>query len=668
MTWRVPTTIALLVLLLCQAGGLSARQSPDGTPTFRAGINFVRVDVIVTDKKGEPAGDLTIEDFEVFEDNRPQKVEQFKLIRVDGNARVGDAPVGEIRSAADEERELARDDVRLFVIFFDDYHTRDISALSVKRSLIQFVQNQLGPRDLVALMYPLTPLDAISFTRNQASIISAINNFAGRKYRYDPRNMFEEKYAHYPTEEVERIRNQVVMTALRGLVTRLGGLREGRKAILFVSEGLGSSLPSQMRFADALSPIPLTTRPDGPFEDTTTFFNQGDLLRQMSDVVDAANRNNAAFYPIDPRGLAVSEFQIDEVASPAADRRILQETMDNLRYLAEETDGRAIVGRNDLVKGLTQMVRDSSAYYMLGYNSSQSPDDGKFHAISVRLSARARSRGLQVRTRKGYLAPTRADVLRATVPAKPSAPTPVLQALATMVQPAAANLFVRSWVGLSRGPGGRTRVTYVWEPVPTVPGVRREAAGQVSVIAATSGGDLLFRGKAPGRGADTGSGGAASAAPHGGSVSFDAPPGPLQLRLSVEGATGGVLDTEQREVLVPDPAARDAAMSTPRVYRARTARDAQALAQDGAAVPTVGREFSRTERLLVRVDVQEGSPTAALLNRAGQKMADIPVVPAAAGGTHQLDLALAPLAAGEYVLELRPPAGEPVLVAFRVGS
>ncbi len=451
MTWRVPTAIAVLVLLLCQAGSLAAPQTPDGTPTFRAGINFVRVDVIVTDKKGEPAGDLTREDFDVFEDNIPQKVEQFKLIRVDGNSRTGDAPVGEIRSAADEERELARDDVRLFVIFFDDYHTREISALSVKRSLIQFVQNQVGPRDLVALMYPLTPLDAISFTRNQASIISAINNFAGRKYRYEPRNMFEEKYAHYPTEEVERIRNQVVMTALRGLVTRLGGLREGRKAILFVSEGLGSSLPSQMRFADALSPIPLTTRPDGPFEDTTTFFNQGDLLRQMSDVVDAANRNNAAFYPIDPRGLAVSEFQIDEVASPAADRRILQETMDNLRYLAEETDGRAIVGRNDLIKGLTQMVRDSSAYYMLGYNSSQAPEDGKFHAISVRLSARARARGLQVRTRKGYLAPTRADVLRATVPAKPSAPAPVLQALANMVQPTAATLFIRSWVGLSRG-------------------------------------------------------------------------------------------------------------------------------------------------------------------------------------------------------------------------
>src|SRR3712207_8106946 len=47
---------------------------------------------------------------------------------------------------------------------------------------------------------------------------------------------FEQQYAQYPTEVVENIRNQVVMTALRGLVTRLGSLREGRKAIIFVSE------------------------------------------------------------------------------------------------------------------------------------------------------------------------------------------------------------------------------------------------------------------------------------------------------------------------------------------------------------------------------------------------------------------------------------------------
>jgi hypothetical protein len=61
-------------------------------PTFRAGINFVRVDVIVNDTKGEPVTDLTAADFEVLEDGKVQAIEQFRLIRVDGNPPAGAPP------------------------------------------------------------------------------------------------------------------------------------------------------------------------------------------------------------------------------------------------------------------------------------------------------------------------------------------------------------------------------------------------------------------------------------------------------------------------------------------------------------------------------------------------------------------------------------------------
>src|SRR5256712_5987791 len=183
---------------------------PGKQRTFRAGINFVRVDVIVSDKKGAPIADLTAKDFEVVEDGKPQTIEQFRLIRVDGNAPPGDLPPRQIRNKFDEETEAARDDVRVFVIFFDDYHTRVGSAMSVKEPLTKFVENQLGPNDLVALMYPLSPLDSVTLSRNRASIVSAIQKFEGRKFRYEPRNDFEQRYAQYPSEIVEQIRNQVV--------------------------------------------------------------------------------------------------------------------------------------------------------------------------------------------------------------------------------------------------------------------------------------------------------------------------------------------------------------------------------------------------------------------------------------------------------------------------
>src|SRR5713101_9576235 len=96
------------------------------------------------------------------------------------------------------------------------------------------------------------------------------------------------------------------------------------------------------------------------------------------------------------------------VISAELDRQYLNSTMDTLRLLSEQTDGRAIVNRNDLATGMTQIVRDTSAYYLLGYNSTQAPADGKFHEIKVQV----KRPGVQVRARKGYWALTPEDIAR----------------------------------------------------------------------------------------------------------------------------------------------------------------------------------------------------------------------------------------------------------------
>ena len=89
---------------------------------------------------------------------------------------------------------------------------------------------------------------------NHETIVTAIDTFEGRKYDYTPRNSVEQNYARYSTDQVERIRNDVVMGALQGLSVRLGSLREGRKSIIFVSEGFTAMLPPQMRRQDASAP------------------------------------------------------------------------------------------------------------------------------------------------------------------------------------------------------------------------------------------------------------------------------------------------------------------------------------------------------------------------------------------------------------------------------
>ena len=692
--------LLLTLVLLLSAGSQAQRQAvqqqpqqqqpqqpPEEQPpqpTFRAEINVVRVDVIVTDRDGNPVTDLEADDFEVFEDDTPQTIDSFRLVRLTGTLEPGAEPARPIRNEFDEEREAAREDVRLFAIFFDDYHVRFENAARLREALINFIYTQLGPSDMVSVMYPLTPLDAVQMTRNHGSIVAAIERFEGRKYEYEPRNQFEQQYANYPTEVVERIRNEVSLDGLRALVTHLGGLREGRKAVILVSEGYTNYLPPQLRDRDAgLSGFgnPNRLNPlagDNPLEQTSAFFADVDIMRELRDVFNAANRGNTAIYAVDPRGLALSEFDFSQPAiSTRTDARALRTTTDTLRTLAEETDGRAIVNQNDVGPGLRQMVRDSSTYYLIGYNSTQAPSDGEFHEIKVRV----KRDGVRVRARKGYWALTADDVARVSAAAvDPGPPSEVEEALAAIVEPRRGR-FVRTWVGSARGDEGRTRVTFVWEAMPLVPGERREELGRVALTASSDAGDPYYRGRIPdavgGTSArDSGASRQSGPTPSSGRVAFDVAPGQMHMIIAVEGITGDVLDREITETTIVDFTGTDVAFSTPAIFRAGTELEMRRLVGDLEAVPIAGRTFRRTDRVLIRFEVYaRGSAvptvTARLLNRSGSSMSDIHVQPPVPRQPTQIDLVLASLAPGEYLVELSATAGDEYakeLIAFRVVS
>ena len=262
-------------------------------------LDFVRVDVIVSDKTGNTVADLKPTDFEVVENGQLQTVETFKLIELDGGLIQGpDGPPREIRNDFDEETEAARDDVRLFGIFLDDYHVRAGTSMSARQSIARFIETQLGPSDMIGIMYPLQPVSTIRFTRAHDRISAAVQQFLGRKFDYTPKNAIEEKYAYYPTETVERIRNQVSLSAIEGMIVHMGTLKEGRKALLLVSEGYSNMLPPQMRNQVATMPglgNPAAGNPlagaNDPNETRAAFIANTDLLTDMREVY-AADRKS----------------------------------------------------------------------------------------------------------------------------------------------------------------------------------------------------------------------------------------------------------------------------------------------------------------------------------------------------------------------------------------
>jgi VWFA-related protein len=685
--------LAIGALVFGLSGGLRAQDpvQPQRPPVIRSGINFVSVDVIVTDKRtGEVVLNMKQDDFEVREDKKPQKVDTFEIVKIDAETNGGIAP-RPIRSTYDEESEARQPNVRLFVLLLDDYHVRRGNDLAVKKPLSDFVQNQLAPQDMVAVMYPTTPVDALTFTRSHESLLASIKNFEGRKGVYEPRNEFEERYAYYPTQTVENIRNDVTLGALKAAAVKLGGMREGRKSIIFVSEGLTSTVPPQLNDPIAAmpgmpgrggQPSPRGTVPAG--QDTTSqraqsqqFFDSVDLTSKMKEAFDIVNRNNTSIYAVDPRGLAVFEYDVNQGVGLQTDRTNLNQSLDSLRVLADNTDGRAIVNRNDLAAGMKQIMRDASGYYLLGYTSSAAPTDGKFHAIEVRV----KRPGVDIRARKGYFAYTLEDVARATAPPKPGPPPEISRALNSIAAPATSGHAARFWTGLDQPAGGGPRVTFVWEPLGGGDTARAgDVPSRVVLTATGSDGRPLFRGPvgqatAPDAASSaTTTTGTTPAAP-GAGVSFTAPPGPVELRIVVENARGQIIDSTNQTVTVPDYSNAPISIGTPRVYRARTAREMLVVRNNLDATPTATREFSRGERLLIRFDAYAAggaSPevTAKLLNRTGAVMAEVPVQ-AADGKPFQIDFPLASLAAGEYLIQIDgkiPSGAAQQVLAFKVGS
>ena len=451
--------------------------------------------------------------------------------------------------------------------------------------------------------------------------------------------MFEEQYANYPAAIVERIRNDVTMGALKGAAVRMGGAARRAEVDHLRERGFTAMLPTQLQRSgrvDARRRQSVSRRcPARRRRPTTSSCSpRPTCSATCSEVFDTLNRQNTSIYAVDPRGLAAFEYDINEGvgiqqdADESAARRL-----DTLRELAENTDGRAIVNRNDLDVGMKQIIRDSSGYYLLGYNSTQAPTDGKFHEIKVNV----KRTGVDVRARKGYWAYTRRGRQREQRGAEARGPVGGHDGADRSPTPA-RDRAARFWIGTSRGENGKTRLTFVWEPAAAVARAARGGAGGARGVDGDRAG---WPSDLPGRVPDDGAGcvrprSSAATAPVAGAQAR-APrrsmsqPGHLELKMVVEGSRGQVIDSVGRELTVPDYARAGLVRNAARLPGAHRSGTAGGQGETGRAADRRSRvQPHRT--LLIRLDAYAPAApcppvTARLLNRGGQAMADLPVQP-----------------------------------------
>ena len=383
----------------------------DAADVVRITTNLVQIDAVVTDKSGKRIVDLKPNEVEIYEDGQVRAIANFSYINLnstnqpptptDQKAGVTAAPLVPRRLRPDQVR-------RTIALVVDDLGLSFESTVNVRQSLKKFLDEQLQPDDLVAIIRTSGGIGALqSFTTDRRQLYAAVDrvkwNLIGRseisaKPVINTANTMNREAGGRGRILKEEMEVDKLLSQLRQDMFAIGTLG----ALHYVIKGL-ESLPGRksiILFSDGIA-LPRD-------------YAQDRILGILRELTEFANRASVVLYTVDARGLqtfglsaadATSEFTSDQVAERLKDRQnSLRDTQDGLFFLSAETGGIAILNSNDLNRGIKRILDDQQGYYLIGYR----PDESTFAIINGRpklhhLRVNIKRPGeYKVRTRNGF--------------------------------------------------------------------------------------------------------------------------------------------------------------------------------------------------------------------------------------------------------------------------
>jgi VWFA-related protein len=431
-----------------------AAQTP-GQPVFRTGTTAVMLDIVVRDKRGRPVRDLRQDEITVLEDGVAREVKTFRLI--EGPPADAAVSAGPVEAGVAQPDPLRR--VTLVSLVFD-HLTQNGRALAQKAAQ-DYLKKPMPAGQWVAVFRLDNRLHMLQdFTRDAATLASAVDRAN--------RAPMKEEAAALPATSREKGQEPNQQLKPLGTSVNAGGggaaqaavdeqFRETIQRMQILAEAVETSQRGHATFYPLMALAKAQTGLEG--RKAILFFSEG--LRVPSSVEEAfraaiseANRANVSIYTVDARGLdttrdlaaagaaldkagrvsqgalakrgaggtSMEEVQNDElvVSSFHAD------TQAALRELAEDTGGVMIGNTNNLGKGLERVTADLSSYYEIAYVPQGGEADGRFRSIEVKVARK----GVDVTSRSGYFALPATD----TAPLLPYE-LPLLAAAATTPPP-----------------------------------------------------------------------------------------------------------------------------------------------------------------------------------------------------------------------------------------
>jgi VWFA-related protein len=362
-----------------------AAQAPQSKPPqFKSVTDLVSTPVIVRDSRGNFVPNLTMDDFEIFEDGVRQKPTTF--VRIIGGQVIRGA------SSSNARRQeglvlppsLPADSGRVVIIFVDDLHFLAGDSIHARRALQQVRDVLLKDGDLVGFVSsgPSSIQGPMVYGYSRARFDQIINRVMGNGMT------FEEIIAANQTREGPaqlRHNAHVAFRTAHDMLGQIANIVDRRKVFVYLSSGydLNPYTDSRLKAAQDASVDPDKSRGFNPFE-VSGQFSEAELIAELVELTQAAQRANVAFYPIDPRGL-VAGPPINTTLQVAEFQRQLATSVSSLKVLANETGGICVCETNDIAGALRRIDNATSDYYLIGYTSSNADPKRMKRRIEIRL-------------------------------------------------------------------------------------------------------------------------------------------------------------------------------------------------------------------------------------------------------------------------------------------
>ena len=383
-------------------------RQPESDDVVRITTNLVQVDAVITDQKGKLVTDLRPEEVEIYEDGREQKITNFSFNLSESPPGANETkPVDKNALPVPPSRLRTENIRRTIALVVDDLGLSFESTYYVRRALKKFVDEQMQPGDLVAIIRTAGGMGALQqFTTDKRQLYAAIERV---KFYMSGRSGISAFAPIQPptpgeggaevdaaNEELNQFREDVfavgTLGAVQYVVRGLGQL-PGRKSVVLISDGF--------RIYDQ--------------DDPTRNFR---TVQRLQRLIDEAGRASVVIYTMNATGLQTLGFtaaddlsgrDTEQLQAAFSNRRnVAFETQEGLDVLAHETGGMAIKNTNDLSSGIRRVLQDQKGYYLIGYRPDQSTFDlrtgrPRFHRLSLKIK---RPGKFNVRMRKGFFGRT----------------------------------------------------------------------------------------------------------------------------------------------------------------------------------------------------------------------------------------------------------------------